>query len=175
MQRRPGLSPSCETKGRRQRQDAEGLCLLPSRAGGTQIRARLRAAAHAEADARTRCVRRQVHVRLSRRISGELVRPRHAVRRAARSAPQLLRRERLAVAGRVASEGLDPPAGSARMVSVVLPVLHGPEDAGRREADSAVASHRAARRGHRETLSWSSQEGGPVVLRWKATRRIEVN
>lgn len=42
--------------------------------------------------------------------------------------------------------------GFARMVSVVLPVFHGPEDARRCEADSAVASHRAARRGHPEAL-----------------------
>jgi hypothetical protein len=38
------------------------------------------------------------------------------------------------------SKRLDPPPGSARMVSVVLPVLHGPEDARRRAADSAMAA-----------------------------------
>jgi hypothetical protein len=43
-------------------------------------------------------------------------------------APQLLRRERVTVARRVAPTGLDSSAGSARMVSVVLPLLHGTED-----------------------------------------------
>ena len=46
--------------------------------------------------------------------------------RAPQAAPQLLRRQRLAVAGHLAAERLDPAAGSARLVPVVLSVLHGP-------------------------------------------------
>ncbi len=42
------------------------------------------------------------------------------------AAPQLLRRQRLAVAGDLAAERLDPAAGSTRLVPVVLSVLHGP-------------------------------------------------
>ena len=38
------------------------------------------------------------------------------------------------------------------MVSMVLPLLHGAEDAGRRKADSTVARDRAARRGDSEEL-----------------------
>ena len=53
---------------------------------------------------------------------------RQAVRRAARRAPELFRRERVAVARRVAPQRLDPHAGSARVVSVVLPLLHGPAE-----------------------------------------------
>jgi hypothetical protein len=45
---------------------------------------------------------------------------------------------------------IDPQ--DARMASVVLPVVHGPEDARRRAADSAMAGDRAARRGHPEAL-----------------------
>ena len=91
---------------------------------------------------RARRVRREIHDRLPRRVSGELVRQRPVVRRAARPAPQLLWRERVAVARGVAPERLDSSAGSPRMVPVVLPVLHGPEDARRRAADSPVAGHR---------------------------------
>jgi apolipoprotein D and lipocalin family protein len=47
--------------GRRQRQDAEGLHLSSDRTGRAQLRARIHAGTHAEADARARCVRRQVH------------------------------------------------------------------------------------------------------------------
>jgi hypothetical protein len=38
---------------------------------------------------------------------------------------ELLRRQRLAVAGDVVAQWLDPSAGSARLVPVVLPLLHG--------------------------------------------------
>jgi hypothetical protein len=82
----------------------------------------------------------------------ELVRGREAVCRAARPSSQLLRRQRVAVARRLAAERLDSAAGSARMVSMVLPLLPGPPDRGRRAADPAVARDRAARRGDSEEL-----------------------
>ena len=78
---------------------------------------------------------------------------------ASRPAAQLLRRQRVAVTRRVAPEGLDPPAGSARLVPVVLPLLHGPPDRRRRAADPAVAGDRAARRGNPEAL----RDGRPRV------------
>ena len=76
----------------------------------------------------------------------ELVRAREAVRGAARRPPQLLRRQRLAIARRVAAERLDPSAGSARLVPVVLSLLHGPPDRRRRPSDSPLAGGGAARR-----------------------------
>ena len=72
--------------------------LLPHRTHRPQLRSGVPAGADAETDARARCVRRQVHDGLPRRVSGELVQPGQALSRAARSAAQLLRRERLAVA-----------------------------------------------------------------------------
>ena len=77
---------------------------------------------------------------------------RQTVRRPSRSASELLRRQRVTVARCLATERLDSSAGSARMVSMVLPLLHGAEDAGRRKADSTVARDRAARRGDSEEL-----------------------
>ena len=60
--------------------------------------------------------------------------------RAARSDVELLRRQRVAVAGHMAAQGVDPQAGSARLVPVVLPLLHGPPNRRRSPADSALAS-----------------------------------
>ena len=74
-----------------------------------------------------------------------LVCRRPAVRRTARQAPELFRRERVAVAGRLASQRMDPPAGSARLVSVVLPLLHGPAQRRRCAANSKMACDQAAR------------------------------
>ena len=94
------------------------------------------AAAHSQANAGTGCIRRQVHDRRPRRVSGQLVRSCEALRRTPRRASQLLRRQRLAVARRVAAQGLDPSSGSAWLVPMVLPVLHGPPDRGRRAGRS---------------------------------------
>ena len=56
---------------------------------------------------------------------------------------ELLRRQRVAVARRLASQRVDPQAGSARMVSMVLPVLHGPAKRRRRSGrlDAGGQSH----------------------------------
>jgi len=67
--------------------------------GRPQLRAGLQAGSDAERDAAARRLRRE-----------------------------LLRRERLAVARRVAAQWLDSPPGSTRVVPVVLPLLHGPQD-----------------------------------------------
>ena len=61
------------------------------------------------------------HDRLPRRIPIELVRPRKAEPEAAEPKTQLLRSDRFSTARRVAPQGLDPSAGPARVVSVVLP------------------------------------------------------
>ena len=79
------------------------------------------------------------------RVPGGLVRAREAVRRAPRSRAELFRRQRVAVARGVAPEQLAAAAGSARLVPVVLPLLHGPPRPGRRAADRAMAGDRAAR------------------------------
>ena len=56
---------------------------------------------------------------------------------------ELLRGQRLAVPRDLANERLDPPAGSTRVVPVVLSVLHGPPDRRRSAADPAMARDRA--------------------------------
>jgi hypothetical protein len=93
-------------------------------------------------------LRREVDERISR----ELVRRREAVRRASRSSSELLRRQCVTIARGLAAERLDSSAGSTRVVSMVLPVLHGSPDRGRRAADPAVACDRAPRRGNSEEL-----------------------
>src|SRR6187402_3607010 len=47
---------------------------------------------------------------------------------------------------------MDPQAGSTRVVPVVLPLLHGPQNRRRRPADSTLAGDRAARGGDSEAL-----------------------
>src|SRR5579872_4329700 len=117
-----------ETTGRGARQDAAGVCVLPDQAGRTTLRARLPPPADAQTDAATRRFRREVPDRRPSRVSGQLVRSREALAGAPRRPPQLLRCQRLPVPGRLAAQRLDPPAGSARLVPVVLPVLHGATD-----------------------------------------------
>src|SRR5947208_3322946 len=107
-------------RGRR-RSDAARLRLLPQRAGGPELSPAVPPAADAEADASPRGVRRQVHDRLPGRVPGELVRRREAQSGEVRFDAEFLRRQGLAIARRVAAAGLDPPAGSARLVPVVLP------------------------------------------------------
>ena len=77
---------------------------------------------------------------------------REAVQGQARRSPELLRRQRLAIARGVAAERLDPSSGSARMVPVVLPLLHGPAERRRRAADQTLARHPAPRVRHSEEL-----------------------
>ena len=74
------------------------------------------------------------------------------LRRASRCSPQLLRGERLSVARHVAPQGLDSSAGPARLVPVVLPLLHGSPDGGRCASDPTVAGDRAPRCGDSEEL-----------------------
>ena len=122
---RAGLCKSSrETQGCRQRQDAARIRVLPDRTDRPALRARIHAGADAETDASPGRLRREVHDRLPRRVSRELVYARKAVRRAARRQVELLRRQRVAVARGVAAQRLDPSPGSARLVSVVLPLLH---------------------------------------------------
>src|SRR6185369_16480067 len=112
----------------------------------------LYAAADAESDAAAWCFRRQILDRLPRRVSEELVYSGEAVQRAARSAPELFWRERVAVARRLASQRLDSQTGSAWVVSVVLPLLHGPAKRRRCPSDSTLARDRATRGRHSEQL-----------------------
>src|SRR5690349_21334852 len=60
----------------RPRQNAGRLCLLANEADGPRISDRVHAGIDAETNAGAWRVRRQIHDRLPRRISGELVRPR---------------------------------------------------------------------------------------------------
>ena len=68
----------------------------------------------------------EIHDGLPRGVPGELVCAREAVRDTSRPETELLRRQCFAVARDLASKWLDSAAGSTRLVSVVLPVLHGP-------------------------------------------------
>src|SRR5215211_4598345 len=65
--------------GGRDRQDAERLHLFPHETGGTRISPRIHARADAEANARARRVRREIHDRLPEESSGELVQAREAL------------------------------------------------------------------------------------------------
>src|SRR6185437_12458351 len=118
----------------RQRQDAERLSLRPERSGRPLFRSRVRTAAHARANAQARRVRRQVHDRLPPRISQELVCRRQAFATWPRQRVQFLRRQCQPAALRMETQRLDPSGRSARLVPVVLPLLHGPALAGRRPA-----------------------------------------
>ena len=78
--------------------------------------------------------------------------------RIATTRAELLPRQRIAVARRMAAERVDSPPGSARMVSVVLPLLHGaPEqDDGRQiRRWRAIARHASAIRKH--LRAWRSR------------------
>ena len=81
--------------------------------------------AHAGRDASTRRVRRQVHDRLPQGISGELVCESQALAAASRSGAQLFRRRRQPAAVGLAQQRLDPSRRPARLVPMVLPLLHG--------------------------------------------------
>ena len=80
-----------------------------------------------EADAAAGCVRRKVHDRLPPSFRRSWFAARNC-RRSDATSPQLLRRQRVAVARGLAAERLDPATGSARLVSMVLPVLHRSQD-----------------------------------------------
>src|SRR6478752_10051494 len=122
---RPWLGRDEKTRGR-QRSNAAWLLVLPHGANRPSLRSAVSARAHSQTDAAAGCVRRKIHDGLPRGISRELVHAREAVRETARCETELLRRERLAIARDLASKRLDSSAGSARLVSVVLPILHGP-------------------------------------------------
>src|SRR5579864_1486297 len=60
------------------------------------------------------------------------------------SSAKLLRRRGEPASERVASQGLDPPGRSPRLVPMVLSLLHGSADAARgRASDQTVESHGA--------------------------------
>ena len=86
-----------------ERQDAEGLRLLPHETNRASIPPRVHARADTETDARARRVRRQIHDRLPERISGELVHARKAFTRSTASVAELFSRERIATAVRMAA------------------------------------------------------------------------
>src|SRR6185436_13428990 len=91
-------------------------------------------------------VRRQIHDRLQARVSSELVQPSKAREGSGRSFAQLLRRPREPAALSMAQEGLDPSGRSARLVPMVLPLLHGPpHPRGGRPADQALEGDPASR------------------------------
>ena len=75
---------------------------------------------------------------------------RKALREPTRPTPELLRRQRLAVARDLAAQRLDSSPGSARLVPVVLPVLPRPPFGRRCATDPALAGDRAARRSVRK-------------------------
>ncbi len=111
--------------------------------------------AHLPASARSR--RRRNRTRATGRGSSDYGRRRRATATRPRKLPAPSgrwpeARRRVAVARRLAAQPLDPPSGSARLVPVVLPVLHGSQVSGRCQADEAMAGDRASRRGHSQTL-----------------------
>ena len=63
-----------------------------------------------------------------------------------------LRRQRVAAAFSVAREGLDPRRRPARLVPMVLPLLHGPPLRRRRSADQTLECCEAARRANSQEL-----------------------
>src|SRR5688572_825390 len=111
--------PWDEKASSRKRQDAGRIRLLAHRTGRAELLPRLRSGADAAPDAEARGVWREVHDRLPRRVPRQLVHTRKAVPGAARSEPELLRRERLPVTLGLASQWMDPQAGPARLVPVV--------------------------------------------------------
>ena len=139
-------------KSHRERSNAAGLRVLPNAAGRTEFRARFSSRADAPADARAWRLRREVHDRLHRGISCQLVSTRETMPASTRSEVEFLSCQRVSVARRLAAPGLDSRAGSPRLVSVVLPVLHGPAVVRRCAADSAMAGHCAPRDGDPEEL-----------------------
>src|ERR1700752_1135375 len=72
---------------------------------------------------------------------------------ASRSKAQLLSGERIRATFCVAQEGLDLSRGSARLVSMVLPLLHGPSLPRRRTADQTLARDTPSHRTNQEKLS----------------------
>src|SRR6185436_9002189 len=114
---------------------------------GAQLRRWLRARVDAARASRARRVRRQIHDRLPGRVSSELVSASEALARAPRSGAELLRRKRVAAVVSLAQKWLDLSRRSARLVSVVLSLLHGPAKPRRRTTDPSLAtdapSHRA--------------------------------
>ena len=90
-------------------------------------------------------LRRQIHDRLPRRISGKLVRARQACSCRPRLLTQLFWCRRQPAAINLAREGVDSSGRSARVVPVVLPLLHGPAfTGGGRAPDQTVESNSAA-------------------------------
>jgi len=106
-----------------ERQNAEGLRLFPHKTDGTRFSARVYARPDAETDARARRVRRKIHDRLPQRISCELVQAREAFTRSGTGVAELFWRQRVATAIRMATQRLDLSRRSARLVSMVLPIL----------------------------------------------------
>ncbi len=137
----------------RERQDAEGLPLCLHGAGRAQLRSRVQARADAGRDAPPRRLRRQVHDGCDKGIPEKLVQARQALARRARLPAQLLRRRREPAAVGVAAQGLDPPRRPARLVPVVLPLLHGPAPArGGQAPDQALEGDPPARGADQEQL-----------------------
>src|SRR5215510_6566777 len=92
------------------------------------------AGADAERNASPRRLLRKIHDGHETGISRELVRRRQARRGTARLRAELFRRRCQPALVGVAPEGMDPSGRSARLVSMVLPLLHGPSDGGGRPA-----------------------------------------
>ena len=93
--------------GAGERQDAEGLRLLADQADGPPVSKRIQTAADAEANARARSIWRQIHERLPKRISRELVQESQTLERSTSRVAELLSGERVTTAFGVAQERLD--------------------------------------------------------------------
>src|SRR5262249_5608114 len=110
-------------------------------------------ATHTCTDAAARRLRRQIHDRLSPRVTEKLVCAREALAARVRPGVQFLRHRCKPAALGMETQRLDPPGRSARLVPMVLPLLHRPAHTeGRPEADRAVESDPAARAPGAETL-----------------------
>src|SRR5262249_41668723 len=95
-------------------------------------RSRIQAPTDTGGDAEARRVLRQVHDRLPQGISSKLVQARQAFEKGPRLLAEFLRRRCEPAAVGLEKERLAARGRSARLVPVVLPLLHGPPHARRR-------------------------------------------
>src|ERR1700746_2638816 len=110
----------------------KGDIVIELRNWRSQFRSGVRSTVDPQRDASTGCILRQVHDRYTKRIPQELVQKRKTCQKWPRSLAQLLRRRCQPTVVCLAQERMDTPRRSARLVSMVLPILYWPPNAARR-------------------------------------------